>query len=108
VIADDDDSMRALVRTVLQDGGYQVVAEADNGADALAQISTHRPAIAVLDEQMPYMNGTRAARLIRRAAPEVKIVICSTPIVTPTEEFDATIAKQDVAYLPLTLDRVTQ
>lgn len=110
VIADDDASARTLVRLVLETGGYEVVAEAVDGADALAKISIHRPDIVVLDEEMPHMTGSQAARLIRIADPGVRIVRCSNsdrvPLQTDGFGADAHISKEDVAYLPLTLDRV--
>lgn len=107
-IASDDGSVLAFVRVVLEDGGYDVVGQATDGVDALAEIGRHRPDVVVLDESMSIMRGSWGARLIRDAIPEALIVICRT---TPTEVpayVDAAVEEDAVPYLPLTLDRLVR
>ena len=106
VIADDNDSVRLLIRLVLEEAGYDIVGEAGTGADAVAAALTHRPDIIVLDEDMPAMNGSLAACLIRCADPRVKIVMCSGSSGTAPDEADALVSKLDVSHLPLMLDRL--
>jgi DNA-binding NarL/FixJ family response regulator len=57
VLADDDDRFRALVRSVLEDDGYVVVAEAHDAASALAMTRQHRPDVVVLDLVMQGSKG---------------------------------------------------
>ena len=108
VIADDDYAVRLLLRLVLQQAGYEVVAEAGNGDDAVSAVAKHRPDVVVLDEEMPRMSGSQAARRIRSGNPTVKIIICSNSLRERPSEADASVPKEDVSYLPLTLDRMVR
>lgn len=56
LVVDDDDAIRALVRTVVRRRGFTVDA-ARNGLDALEQIQVRRYAMIVLDLMMPLMSG---------------------------------------------------
>ncbi len=47
--------------------GLRVVAEAADGAEAVAQCRTHRPDVALLDVRMPSVDGLQAARRMRRS-----------------------------------------
>ena len=70
VIADDEPLLRAGLREALERAwpGLEVVAEAANGAEAVAAVREHRPAFAFLDIEMPRLNGLEAARAIRGLA----------------------------------------
>jgi DNA-binding NarL/FixJ family response regulator len=52
-----------------------VVAEATSGVEAVALALEHRPDVAVLDIQMPEMNGIEATRQIKAQAPEVRVLV---------------------------------
>ena len=56
LVVDDDDAIRALLRTVLRRRGF-VVDTARNGVDALEQLAERRYALVVLDLMMPHMSG---------------------------------------------------
>ncbi|HVE71321.1 MAG TPA: response regulator [Thermoanaerobaculia bacterium] len=56
LVVDDDDAIRALLRTVLRRRGF-VVETARNGIEALEQLGASRYALVVLDLMMPEMNG---------------------------------------------------
>jgi DNA-binding response OmpR family regulator len=56
LVVDDDDAIRALLRTVLRRRGFQVDT-ARNGVDALEQIGARRYALVVLDLMMPRLSG---------------------------------------------------
>ncbi len=64
LIADDMDTGRELVRTVLE-GSYQVF-EASNGAEALQQARTVQPDLIILDLHMPVMDGFAVVKELRR------------------------------------------
>jgi len=67
VIADDHPIFRQGLRQAIEkDPRIRVVAEADNGEDALELITTHRPEIALLDVDMPGQDGFAVARSLRR------------------------------------------
>ena len=66
LVADDDEDILVLVRTVLERAGYEVVAARD-GAEAVAAAQERRPDLAVLDVSMPELDGLEVLRRIRAA-----------------------------------------
>lgn len=64
LIADDDEATRLLVRTVLEHAGHRV-AEAADGAKALAAIGLERPDLVLLDLSMPAIGGPELMRTLR-------------------------------------------
>lgn len=64
VIAEDEPLIRLDLREALEDEGYEVVAEAGDGLEALQLVTEHGPDVAVLDIKMPGMDGIEAARQI--------------------------------------------
>ena len=78
MLADDHDLLRAGLRILLErEARFEVVAEAADGRTAVALALKQRPDIAVLDISMAGLNGIEAARQVRDAAPEVRIVALS-------------------------------
>jgi DNA-binding NarL/FixJ family response regulator len=57
LIVDDHPSFRTSARRILEDAGYDVVGEADDGASALAAADSLRPAVVLLDVQLPDVDG---------------------------------------------------
>ena len=80
LLADDHAVVRKGIREFLEDDPeIVVVAEAANGQEALRLIAEHSPQVAVLDVQMPVLNGIDATRAIR-ALPQASVL----PIVAVT------------------------
>lgn len=61
LIADDDPIIRLDLKQMLENLGYEVVAEAEDGQEAVAMAQTHNPDLCVLDVKMPVMDGIDAA-----------------------------------------------
>jgi DNA-binding NarL/FixJ family response regulator len=75
-LADDHVLVRQGIRQFLEDeGDIDVVAEANDGAEALELIEQHQPDIAVLDVRMPEMTGVEATRRIKAQFPQVRVLI---------------------------------
>jgi len=75
LLVDDHAMVRQGLRSVLD--GYadiEVVGEASNGEEALADIATRQPEIVVMDINMPKMNGIQATSAIRNRYPDVTVI----------------------------------
>jgi len=66
LIADDESVIRMDLREVLEEAGYEVIAEAADGAAALDLARQVKPDVAVLDVKMPRLDGIQAAEAITR------------------------------------------
>jgi len=79
LIADDEPLIRMDLKKMLEDAGYQVVAEAGDGAAALEAARSLKPDVVILDIKMPVMDGIDAAKLIseERIAPVVLLTAYS-------------------------------
>ena len=78
LIADDHVLVRRGLKALLdRNGEFQVVAEADNGYDAIELAAMHRPDVVLLDVGMPRLSGTDAALGICEKVPSARIVIIS-------------------------------
>jgi DNA-binding NarL/FixJ family response regulator len=69
VIADDQALVRGGFRLILKAAGVDVVAEAADGAQAVAAARAHRPDVVLMDIRMPLMDGIEATRQILADAP---------------------------------------
>ena len=77
LIVDDSSLMRRSMRSMLQQAGHEIVAEADNGLTACEMYASYRPDIVTMDLAMPDMDGLEAMRRIAAASPLAKIVVIS-------------------------------
>jgi DNA-binding NarL/FixJ family response regulator len=75
LLADDHVILLPGMKALLQREGYDVVAEACDGREAVRLTKTLQPNIAVLDISMPGLNGLAAAEKIRKLSPQTKIII---------------------------------
>jgi two-component system response regulator EvgA len=65
VIVDDHPMIRFAVRTILEQNGWEVVAEASSGVDALTAVRQHRPDLVILDIGIPKMDGLMVISRLR-------------------------------------------
>jgi DNA-binding NarL/FixJ family response regulator len=78
LLADDHTLVRAGLRALLDSmDGVTVVAEADNGEEAVALARAHAPEVVLLDITMPGLNGLQAAERILAQSPRTRVVILS-------------------------------
>lgn len=82
LIADDHPLFRVGLAHALRARGFEVVAEAENGAHALELVRTHPPDIVLLDVRMPVMDGIETCRRVA-ALPEAPRVVMLTTFEEP-------------------------
>lgn len=76
VIADDHPIFRSgLVHIISMDSGLTVVGEAGDGETALSLIMEKKPAVAVLDVEMPKMSGLEVARIVQERELDTRLVV---------------------------------
>ncbi len=78
LIADDHGIVRSGVKLLLdRQPDIEVVAEAEDGVEAVQKVIEHRPDVAVLDVSMPLMTGLQATHEIKQHAPGTQVLILS-------------------------------
>ena len=76
LLADDHEVVRAGLRALLEEqNGWEVVAEAVDGRDAVEKASKLKPDAVVIDIAMPSLNGLEAVRQIVKAVPNAKVLV---------------------------------
>lgn len=77
LIVDDAAFMRAMLKRILDDAGYEIVGEAVNGREAVQMYEELTPDLVTMDMVMPEMGGMEALQAIRGRDREAKVVIVS-------------------------------
>ena len=78
VVGDDHPMFReGVVRALVSSGEVEVIAEADNGAEALELIRMHKPAVALLDYRMPELTGAEVAAAVLRDELPTRVLLVS-------------------------------
>ena len=80
VVADDSVLLREGVVRLLEESGFEVVAQAGDDEDLIRKVGAHKPDVAVVDIRMPPTNtedGLRAALEIRATHPETGVLVLS-------------------------------
>lgn len=105
LLADDQQGMRTIIRKIIEKaGGFEIVAEAEDGEIAIKLFDKHRPELVFLDVEMPKMDGLSAAKEITDADPTVKIVFATAFEQYAREAFE--VYAFDYLVKPFDVDRV--
>lgn len=75
LIVDDAAFMRLTIRTMLERNHFEVVGEAENGAEAIQMYKNLKPDIVTMDVTMPDMGGLDALKAILAFDPGAKVVM---------------------------------
>jgi CheY-like chemotaxis protein len=75
LVLDDNPSIRYLIKSLLENTGYAICGEAEDGADAIEKAKQLKPDLICLDLSMPRMNGAEAASVLKRLMPAVPIIL---------------------------------
>lgn len=78
LIVDDAMFMRTMIKNILKDSDeFSVIAEAENGLEAIEKYKEHSPDIVTLDITMPEMDGLEALKSIMTIDSGAQIIMCS-------------------------------
>jgi len=77
LVAEDEALIRMDLVEMLQEAGYQVIAQATNGEEAIALATEYNPDLAILDVKMPVLDGISAAEKIISIAPVLMLTAFS-------------------------------
>jgi DNA-binding NarL/FixJ family response regulator len=75
LLADDHALIRQGLKALLEKQGFQVVAEASDGQEALRWVEKTKPDVAIMDISMPILNGVDAARELKKSSPKTKVIL---------------------------------
>ena len=78
LLCDDSRALRMLAARQLSEAGFEVVAEAGNGEEAIAQYQAHHPDVVLLDLVMPQLDGKGALQGILQHDGGARVVILSS------------------------------
>jgi two-component system cell cycle response regulator DivK len=103
LLVEDNERNRKLVRTILEFRGYEVI-ECEDGAPSLELARAHKPALVLMDIQLPTMDGITALGRLRADPDTAAIpVVAVTASVTPGER-DRVVAAGFNGYVSKPID----
>jgi AmiR/NasT family two-component response regulator len=77
LVAEDEALIRLDLVEMLSEAGYEIVAQASNGAEAIELVEMHKPDLAIMDINMPIMDGLTAAEKIVNSTPVLMLTAFS-------------------------------
>ena len=77
MICDDAAFMRMMIKDILSKNGYEIVAEAENGAVAVEKYPEAKRDLVLMDITMPDMDGIQALKKIKEIDANANIIMCS-------------------------------
>ncbi|HEY0141253.1 MAG TPA: response regulator [Thermoanaerobaculia bacterium] len=106
LVVDDDEPARRLIATLLSRHGFEIV-EAVDGEDAIRQLETSGPFVAiVLDLMMPRMDGRGVIAYVREEQPQLPVIVCTAADPATYRDLDGTIVR-GVIRKPFDIDELT-
>ena len=77
MICDDAAFMRMMIKDILTKNGYEIAAEAENGAIAVEKHPEAKPDLVLMDITMPDMDGIQALKKIKEIDANANVIMCS-------------------------------
>jgi two-component system, NarL family, invasion response regulator UvrY len=79
LVVDDHDIVRTGIKRMLADvKGIKVIAEAENGEEAISLTKETRPDVVLMDIKMPRMDGLKATRTLLQFDPDIKVLVITS------------------------------
>ncbi|MCM3665619.1 response regulator [Mesobacillus subterraneus] len=77
LVVDDAAFMRMMIKDILTKNGFEVVAEAADGQQAVERFKELQPDLVTMDITMPEMDGITSLKEIKKINPNAKVIMCS-------------------------------
>jgi two-component system chemotaxis response regulator CheY len=106
LVVDDSRTIRTVMKVALTKAGFEVVAQAETGTQALAMYEQHKPTLITLDIVIPELDGVSVALSILQRYPGAKVVMCSSLTAQDKIATCQEAGVTDFIIKPFTLDRV--
>lgn len=104
LIIDDSKVLQMRLRSFIEPLGYPVLGVADGGTYGADMAISLRPALIIVDHQMPDMNGLECVKAIRAQNKESRIIVCSAYITAELSRDYAVLGVSEILAKPIQLD----
>lgn len=108
LIVDDAKFMRVKLRKILEDAGYTITGEAQDGREAVRMYTEQRPVITTMDITMPEVDGITAMKAIKKVEPNARIVMISALGQKEKVRESIFAGAMDFIIKPFTPEKVTE
>jgi len=75
LMVDDSRTSRKLLRSILEEGGHEVVGEAKDGQEGVKQFQSLKPELVTMDITMPVLDGIEALKMIKALDKNSKVIM---------------------------------
>jgi len=106
VVVDDDPEVRAVLVEMLERQGHSVIA-VGSAADAVRILAEHRPDVMLLDIYMPGLTGVDALPVLKRVAPEMRVIMVSGSSDEKAARRTLALGAFDYIVKPVDMSRLT-
>ncbi len=103
LLADDEKTLRELLKVRLEDAGYEFI-EAEDGKAAIDQTKKHRPDLIILDVNMPKMNGFEVLEHLKKDSKTRDIPVIMLTTRASQEDIEEGMALDADQYVPKPFD----
>ncbi|MBL9190313.1 MAG: response regulator transcription factor [Opitutaceae bacterium] len=86
LVVDDEPHIRKFVTLILKQQGYRSILEAGNGEDALATYEREKPALVLMDVNMPILDGIETLGRLKQLDPEAVVIMLTSLVNRETIE----------------------
>ncbi len=104
MVVDDSPFASKQIKDIVEDNGYEVIAYAKDGEEAIELYKEQKPDIVILDIIMPGINGLETAEILKKQDPEVKILMLSSLCDSGTMDEVKSIGVKHLIPKPLEAD----